>query len=146
MIMDSQEVFSSSQSLAVGTGDTASTNILDTLGAQDDGIGEEINFCTLINTAMTSGGAATIQFVLSTSSDAATWTDLVASPVYAFNAAQVAAGKMPFVVRVPTQVKRYLRATFRVAGAAITGGAASAFLVKDPQLAPIQSGAGFTVS
>jgi hypothetical protein len=147
MILDSQEVFSYAQSTAAFTvSDNAPTNTFDTGGVQDDGIGEELNVAFLVNTAFTSGGAATIQFVVQSSTDNATWTDLVASPVFAYNAAAVGAGKTPFVVRLPTPVKRYLRVCYRVAGAALTGGAVSSFLVKDPQLAPIQSGAGFTVS
>lgn len=135
MILDSQELFSSAQSLAVGTGDTASTNVLDTLTAQDEGLGENVWLNVLVTTAFASAGAATIQAVLQGSPDNSSWTDIITGASLAYNAAGAAAGQYLLQARIPpyAQTHRYLRVVYRVGTAALTAGAATAFVSKDVQ-------------
>jgi len=146
MILDSQETFSSAQSLAVGTGDTASTNVLDTLTAQDEGLGSDVKVAVLVTTALTSAGGATIQAVLQGSPDNATWSDIESGPALAYNAAGAAAGQYLLLTRIPpySQTYRYLRVAYRVGTAALTAGAATAFIAKDLQLNKTY-GIGYTV-
>jgi hypothetical protein len=142
MFIDSQELFASAQAVTA-TGDTASTNVLDTGAAQDEGIGEEVLLVVLCTTTPTSGGAATIQPVLQTSSDNATYTDAMTGPALAYTA--ITAGQTLFASRLPIGLKRYLRVVFRIGTAVLTAGNFSAFLVKDVQA--YQFGAsGFTVA
>lgn len=142
MILDLQEYFSQAQAVTA-TGDTASTNVLDTLVAQDEGIGEEVLVGVICTTAPTSGGAATIQAVLQTSVDNATYTDALIGPSFAYTA--VVAGTMLLQARLPVGLKRYLRVAYRIGTAVLTAGNFSAFLSKDTQA--YQFGAsGFTVA
>lgn len=133
MILDSQELFSSLQSLAVSTGDTASTNVLDTGTAQDEGIGEPAYVNVLVTTAFTSAGSATIAAVLQSSPDNSTWTDAIVGPALAYNAAGAGAGQYLLQARLPVGLQRYMRVAYRVGTAALTAGAASAFVSKDIQ-------------
>ncbi len=144
MYIDTQEQFSATQSAVNGVGDLVSTNVLDTGAPSDDGIGEEMNLAVQINTALASGGAATMQFVLQTSTDNVAWVDAVLSRPFAYNAPEMAAKLFPFITKLPVGLRRYLRVVYRIAGAAVTGGAISANLVRDvqaQQLLPI----GYTV-
>lgn len=142
MLMDSQEIFSTAQAVT-STGDTASTNVLDTGAAQDEGIGEPVWLTCLCTTTATSGGSATLAAVLQTSSDNSTYTDAIVGPVVAL--AGLTAKAVLLQTRLPVGLKRYLRIAWRVATAALTAGNFSAFLTKDVQA--YQYGAsGFSVS
>lgn len=142
MLIDSQEQFSTAQAVTA-TGDTASTNVLDTLAAQDEGIGEEALITALCSTTATSGGSATVQAVLQTSVDNATWTDAVAGPVVAV--ASVTAKSILLQTRLPIGLKRYIRVAWRVGTAVLTAGNFSAFLTKDVQAQQYMP-SGFTVT
>lgn len=141
MFVDSQEYFSTAQAVT-STGDTASTNILDTLAAQDEGIGESMYINALCTTTPTSGGSATIQPVLQTSADNSTWVDASLGPALAF--ATVAAGTMLWQQKLPVGMRRYARVVWRIGTAALTAGNFSAFFTKDLQAAPSYA-TGFTV-
>lgn len=141
MILDSQEVFSAAQAVTA-TGDTVSTNILDTLVAQDEGIGEDVTLYSKVDTTFTSGGAATMQVVLQTSADNATWVDAAIGPVIAL--AGMTAGTVVYNQILPIGLRRYLRVAYRVGTAVYTAGNISSFLVKNPQ-AYQYGGNGFAV-
>lgn len=130
MILDSQEVFSAAQAVTA-TGDTASTNVLDTLAAQDEGIGEDATLFAKVDTTFTSGGAATMQVVLQTSADNSTWVDAAVGPTIAL--AGMTAGAVVYNQILPVGLRRYLRVAYRVGTAVYTAGNISAFLVKNPQ-------------
>lgn len=147
MLLDSQEVFCTAQA-PTAVADTASTNIYDTLGLQDDGAGENMWLVIRTDAVPTSAGAPTIQFVLQTAADAAFTTpvDMLVSKSYLKADAAFVAGSQLLAWRVPTGDLRYLRLVFRIGTAVLTAGAWSAFFVKDAQFAPIQSAAGYTVA
>lgn len=132
MILDSQEQFSVAQAVTA-TGDTASTNILDTLAAQDEGIGEPMWFTAMCTTTATSGGSATVQAVLQTAIDSAFTTPIDALIGPAVAVASVTAKTLLLQARLPTGLKRYLRAVWRIGTAVLTAGNFSAFLTKDVQ-------------
>lgn len=128
MLMDTQEIFSNAQAVTA-TGDTASTNVYDTGVAADDGIGEPLMLVVNSVAAATSGGSATVQAVLQTSVDNATWTDAMAGPAVAYTVAS--GSKNLWKARLPYGLNRYLRVAYRIGTAVLTGGTFSAFLVKD---------------
>lgn len=134
MILDSQEVFSAAQAVTA-TGDTVSTNQIDTGSAADDGIGEDITVFAKVNTTFTSAGAPTMQAVLQSSADNSTYVDKLISPAYAL--ATLVAGFVLMNSVIPigpnTVSNRYLRMVYRVAVTTFTAGSVDAFIVKNPQ-------------
>jgi hypothetical protein len=152
MFLDSQEVFSASQNCFASGADVTSTNIIDlaphlaanAAWASDLGPGEEISILAQINTAVT--GGTSLQPVLQTDTNTNFATALAEFPLCAaIPVASLVAGYRFPVMRVPgSGLKRYLRIAWRNVGANTTG-AASAFIVKDPQNSPIQIGSGFVV-
>lgn len=142
MIMNSQEVFSAAQAFTA-TGDTVSTNVLDTGAAQDEGIGEGVRLIVKTVAAVTSGGAATVAPVLQTSADNATWVDAMVGPANAI--AAMGANTILWNTPLPVGLRRYIRVAYRTATAVLTAGSFDAFLVKDAQA--YQYGAtGFAVA
>lgn len=106
MILDSLATFESSRASTVAA---ASTDHIDTLASGDAYVNAW--YCAQITTAATiSNGAPTCTFQLQTSNDSSfldvSTVTLVASA--AFVAADMTAGKI-FSVRIPPNVKRYLR-------------------------------------
>lgn len=140
MIIDSLSQFSDAQAVTA-TGDTVSTNIVDTLVDSDEGVGEGVHVVFTVPTTVTSAGAATVQFVVQTSADNSTWTDIGMTDAVA-KAALVAGYVRP--LRLPNGVRRYIRAVYRVGTAVLTAGAFSASIVKDAQLSK-PYGSGFSV-
>jgi len=142
MILDSQEIFSAAQAVT-STGDTASTNVLDTLAAQDEGVGHSVYLVCQVNTTATSGGSATVQAVLQTSADNSSWSDVAAGAAVAV--ASVTAKTQLFRTKLPLGLQRYVRVVWRVGTAALTAGKFDAFLTMDiQQSTPYAS--GFSVS
>lgn len=126
MIIDRYNEFSDAQAVT-STGDTASTNVVDTFGG-GDALGEEIYLHIKVNEAVTSAGAATVQFVLQTDSDEAfgSATDIYTSA--AIGKATLVAGHNAVRVRIPSGCERYLRVKYTVGVAALTAGKFDAFL------------------
>lgn len=142
MILDSQEVFSDAQAVT-STGETASTNVLDTLSAYDDGIGEHAYVVAQVDTTATSGGAATLTPVLQDSADNSSFSDVLVGQSVAV--ASLTAGRQLMRTRLPLGLRRYVRVAWRVGTAALTAGKFDAFIVKDVQA--LQYGAsGFAVA
>lgn len=127
MIIDSLLEFSKGQA-PTSTGDTVSTNVVDTGAAHDEGIGEPMYLHIGVTEGVTSGGSATVAFALQTSADNASWSDVVVTKAY--NVADLTAGKQ-IAVRLPIGLQRYIRVAYRIGTAALTGGAFNAYLVKD---------------
>lgn len=146
MILDSQEYLANAQAVTA-TGDTPSTNVLDTLVAQDEGLGESVYINALVTTTPTSAGAATVQAVLQGSPDNSSWTDIVAGPSLAYNAAGAAAGQFLLQAKIGpyAQTYRYLRVAWRVGTAVLTAGNFSAFITKDAGINKNYAN-GFTVA
>lgn len=152
MIMDTQEEFSRAQTLIVGTGDTVSTNVLDTNPTgipatpqnHDEGIGEEAYLNIRIGAAVASA-TGTLQLVLQTDDNVSFSSPKEFPLTAALGAASFPANTFVYQGRLPIGLERYLRVVYRVATAALTAGTADAFLTKDTQ-ANRPYAAGFTVA
>lgn len=143
MILDTQEEFSVAQAVTA-TGDTASTNIYDTLvSGPDDGIGEPLWLVAQVNAAAASAGAATLSVVFQQSDDASTWSDALIGPAIAL--AGLTANTPILRTRLPIGLtKRYFRVVWRVGTAALTAGTFSAFFTTGVQANNAYK-SGFTV-
>lgn len=128
--LDSELQFSIAQAVT-STGDTASTNVYDSGGANGQGdcglTGENLWINVVVNTTMTSGGSATIQAVLQDSADNSTFADVALGAALAFNAAGAAVGKAILQIQPPPGMRRYWRIAYRVATAALTAGKFDAY-------------------
>lgn len=128
MIIDTLNEFSDAQAeTTVAAHD--STNVVD-LGADfNAAIGHELYLHILVETAVTSGGAATVQFQLITDED----TGFATAPVTLWDSGAI--GKATLVdgyavarVRVPKGTKRYLKVVYTIGTAVLTAGKFDAFL------------------
>lgn len=130
MILDTQLSMSDAQAVTA-TGDTPSTNIIDT-GLGDSGAGEPLWLRVATKNAVTSGGAATVAIVLSDSADGTTFADvMIVTPAQL--QAFYTANKEVVRARLPVGLRRYIRVTYRVATAVLTGGTFDADVLKDIQ-------------
>lgn len=130
MIRDSQLQFAAAQSIAAVASDVPSTNIYDTGAAQDEGIGEEIELIVRTVAAVTSGGAATVQFVLQTDTATNFSTAMVEFPLTAALAlAALTANTVQYKGRLPYGLKRFIRVVARIGTATTTAGTMDAELV-----------------
>lgn len=136
MYLDTQEFFSSAQSLAAAVGDLASANVYDTGAAADVGIGEEMYLQVNTLAGVTSGGAATIQVVLQSDDNSGFASPKEFVLTSALPLASLTANKVLYQGRLPIGLERYLRVVYRIGGAAVTGGTANAFMAKNLQLSP----------
>jgi hypothetical protein len=130
MILDTQEEFSSAQSVASAAGDVVSTNVYDTGSAADVGIGEPMWLYAKMNAALVGAGAS-LQVVLQDSADNSSFADVMAAKVVPV--ASALANAEIAKVRLPVGLRRYLRVAYRISGATTTGGTASAWFAKDVQ-------------
>lgn len=136
MILDTQMSLSRAQSIAAAAGDIVSTDIYDTGAAADVGIGEELYLVVQTNAAVTSGGAATVAFILQTD-DNPSFSSAREFPLTgALALAALTANTVHVRTRLPIGLERYIRVVYRIAAATTTGGTATAFLTKDIQFAP----------
>ena len=138
-MLDQEIMFSDGQTVTA-IGDTPSTNVYDTAagttailnnGQGDNGLtGESLWLNVRSSSAVTSGGAATVQGVFQNSADNATWVDVLSGP-----AVPVASLGGPYdLLRVQPPVAafpgtlRYWRTVIRVTGAVLTGGTFDAYV------------------
>lgn len=152
MWMDRMEEFSTAQTLIVGTGDTVSTNILDTNPTSipatpqniDEGPGEEVYLNIRIGTAALSA-TGTLQFVLQTDDNSGFASPKEFPLTAGLLQAALTANSFVYQGRLPIGLERYLRVVYRVGVAAFTAGTVDAFLTKDTQVNRSYA-AGFTVA
>lgn len=130
MFIDSQETFSTAQSVASAAGDITSTNVYDTGSAADVGIGEAMYLYAHMVAALVGAGAS-IQVVLQHSADNSSWADVNAAA--AVTVANAVANATLARFALPIGLRRYLRVIYRISGATTTGGTASAYLVRELQ-------------
>jgi len=97
----------------------------------------------VVSTAVTSGGAATVQAKLQTSTDNATWVDMVSGPVVAL--ANLVAGAILLQVQPPPGMLQYWRVAYVVGTAVLTGGAFDAYISNTIQR-NVAEPSGFSVS
>lgn len=136
MILDTQTSLSRAQSIAAAAGDVISTDIYDTGAAADVGIGHDLFLNINTNAAVTSGGAATVQFVLQTATDSAFTTPIEFPLTPARALAALTANTVQYQGRLPVGLRRFVRVVYRIATATTTGGTATAFLTEDIQASP----------
>lgn len=130
MFMDAQNRPSSAQSVATTVGTVVSTDSIDMLTALDSpGRAFPLRAWAGMASALTSGGAATIQAQLieSANSDLSSPTVLASGPTLALAAA--AAGAELLDVPLPDTNARYLGFQYVIAGATTTGGTVTAGIV-----------------
>lgn len=141
MIMDDRTEFCDATALNTGAaGSYLIGDVIDTGGGTPafDGVNDVDGLYLVINvdTAVLSGGAATVQFHLCSDAQAAIATDL--SATYHFSTAAIPkatliAGYYVCKVELPKGVyERYLGILQTTAVAALTAGAINAFLTNDP--------------
>lgn len=127
-MLDSELIFCEGQAVTA-TGDNGSTTVLNFGSAPlgDSGQTQENLWVQAIcSTTATSGGAATVQAVLQSAPDNATWTDAVAGP--AIPKANLLAGTVMLQVQPPPGMQQYWRISWRIGTAALTAGAFDAFV------------------
>lgn len=127
-MIDSELVFCEGQAVTA-IGDNGSTTTIAFANAQqgDNGqTGENIWVQALCSTTATSAGSATVQAVLQSSTDSATWVDAVAGE--AIPVADLTAGTVMLQVQPPPGMDQYWRISWRIATAALTAGAFDAFV------------------
>lgn len=161
MILDALLRFDDAVSLAIAVGTQVSTNVIDLGinsgipssanggGARDIGIGDDpaMKLLVLVTTTFTSGGAGTLQVTFQGAVDDGTgapaaFSSWWSSPAYAL--ATLNAGSRLLDMDMPRPpdgiaIPRYLRLLYTVAGATMTAGAVSSFIVLDRDDQPYQS-------
>jgi len=143
MILDEKLEFCDAEALDTADQDTDIVgDVVDLVAtAPEVGIGETLYLVIQVSTAVTSAGAATVQFQLASDAAAAIATDGSASVHWdsgAVGKASLTAGKT-YVVPLPPNgganaYERYLGILATVGTANLTAGAINAFLTKDPAL------------
>lgn len=157
MILDALLQFDNAASLAIAAGTQASTNVIDFGlgtstnpaipsnanggGARDMGIGDDpaLKLLVQVSTTFTSGGAGTLSVAIQGAPDngsgaPGSYTTWWTSPTYAL--ATLVAGARLLNMDFPrppagVAVPRFVRLLYTVAGATMTAGAVSAYLVLD---------------
>lgn len=128
MYLDTLLKFSDEQAVT-STGDTASTNVVNA-GTGDAGAGENLFLFITVDEAVTSAGAATVQFVLQTDDNESFSSATDAMLSASIGKAALTAGAT-VKMRLPVGLEKYLRVAYRVGTAALTAGKFSAFIAKD---------------
>jgi hypothetical protein len=137
MILDTMARFSNAQSIATAAGDVVSTDIYDTGATADAGIGEALYLQINTVAAVTSGGAATVAFILQCDDNSGFSSPREFPLTAALALAALTANTRQVLVRLPIGLERFLRVVYRIAAATTTGGTATAFLTHTPQAAPV---------
>lgn len=135
MIMDGQLEFSNSQAV---TASAASTNFINTeivAGLIGPGMGE-LEVVVQVDTAVTASGGATVTFSLQTDDNSSFSSASTLLTTAAIGKATLVAGYEVAIWRVPVaNVEQYLRVYYTVATGPLTGGAFSAYIVREAQTA-----------
>lgn len=132
MILDKRNEFA--DATALGTSGTGRQLVGDVVDLGNDGINEvdHIEFYVQVDTAVTSGGSATVSFELVSDAQAAIAVDGSATVHFASAAipkAALTAGTFPVKVKLPKgQYERYLGIIANVGTAALTAGKVSSGL------------------
>lgn len=137
MILDKRNEFADATALGTsGTGRQLVGDVIDLGGADQLGYGDQLYLVVQVDTAVTSGGSATVSFELASDAQAAIATDgtaTVHAASSAFAVATLTAGKTVWAIEVPMvpAAERYLGVIANVGTAALTGGKVNAFLTAD---------------
>ena len=128
MIIDKELIFSDAQDIGQVAGDYDSA-IVNQVKA--GGVYDNVWLFLRIDEAVTSGGAATIDFKLRTSSDNFSSSDVILWSSGALALAAMTVDTVIAKVRVPLGVLQYLKMEYTVATATTTAGTVDAMLVSD---------------
>lgn len=136
MILDEYNEFCDADTLTTTTGTNLEGDVID-LGANNTrfGDGQQVYCCIEVTTAVTSAGAATVQFQLASDAAAAIATDgsaTILGETEAIGKATLVAGYKRVIAIPPGVNERYLGILAVVGTAALTAGAINAFLTLDP--------------
>jgi hypothetical protein len=125
MYIDDYLILSDAQALTISTN---STNVVDTLAA-GHGHNDMVWAKFQVDTAFAGTAGSSVQMTIQTSAAGSTWTDLCSASV-AITA--LTAGAVPYAVKLPLGVARYIRAYYTVTvSGALTAGKMDCRLVKD---------------
>lgn len=136
MILDERAEFADATTIPTATGRSLLGDVYDLQVARDVGLGTPMFLVIQITTAVTSAGAATVAFELVSDAAAAIATDGSATQhasSFAVPKATLIAGYQ-LAIPVPPEnpsYERFIGVLSNVGVAALTAGAANAFLVKD---------------
>lgn len=138
MILDERTEFCDATALSTaGTGRALVGDVIDTSVARDIGMGQPVYLVIQVTTAPTSGGAATVSFILASDAQAAVATDGTATEHIVTAAIPVADLVAGYTLCIPlppegsNEYERYLGILQNVGTAALTAGAINAFLTLD---------------
>jgi hypothetical protein len=131
MILDTFNEFSDSQAETTVAAH-ASDSVVD-LGAAGDAYGNELYVHIEIDDACTTGSTSEVQFALQTSSDEAFTSPVTLWESAAIDSDTLVAGYKVAVFRIPSGCLQYLRTTYTITTAVLTGGSFSAYLTPDVQ-------------
>lgn len=126
MILDNNLVMSSAQAV---TSSAASTNYIDQ-GAAGDAY-EQSHLIVRVAEAATAAGAATVNFVVQTSVDAAFTSPIVLFDSGAIGKAALTLNSEAVKIDLPYNCKQYIRMYYTVSTGPLTAGKFDAFLVCD---------------
>ena len=133
MLLDYNLVLSDAQAETTQAAhDSTSTSDCGVADANMGG-GTPIYVVISVNTAFTSGGAATLAVKLQESDDDQSFTDLIASKTSTLTQAAVAGAKL-MQIALPPVHKRYIKAVYTIGVAAMTDGAIDAYLTTGPSV------------
>lgn len=135
MILDLQNRFSSSQSIAAVVGDIVSTDVYDTSSAADRGIGQDLSLQVHLGAGVVGVGAS-VQFILQTDDNVGFSSPREFPLTAAIPVAQLTTNSVQHRGRLPIGLERFLRLVYRITGATTTAGTVTAFLAQDMQNAP----------
>jgi len=136
MILDERNEFADATALGTSTGLSLLGDVLNLQDARDIGNGEPLYLVIQVTTAVTSGGAATVSFILASDAQAAIATDGSATEHLAsadIPKATLTAG-YTVVLPVPPEgdaYEQYVGVLSNVGTGALTAGAVNAFLTHD---------------
>lgn len=140
MILDNNLEFADATTIPTATGRALLGDVIDLQEiGRDVGNGQRLFLVISVDTAVTSAGAATVQFILASDAQAAIAADGTATEHYASDdipKATLVAGYqlvIPLPSHFPTY-ERYLGVLTNPAVAALTAGKVNAFLTLDPQV------------
>ena len=141
MIQDAMLVMSEDQAVT-STSSNASTDVIDLDGGEAvDAFGTEIRtdpgkagnlwLNVQVTEDVTSGGSATVQFILQHDDDNSTYSNSIVLTA-AIPYATLVAGYKPIRIPLPVGLQRYIRMNYAVATAALTAGKFSAWVSMSP--------------
>lgn len=139
MILDERLEISDAAALATSTGTALHGDVID-FGGDQIGDGQPLYLVIQVDTAVTSAGAATVQFSLASDAQAAIATDGSASVhavTEAIGKAALVAGYTRVIPLPPSASKdyeRYLGLLTTVGTAALTAGKINAFITSEPSV------------